>query len=689
MHRLLQRCAAARPPLWFLGLLLVVLASLLRNWDASLLDRHEFRQTQTALSAYWMRAEGWRLAYPLPVFGPPWSAPLEFPLYQGVVAGVATATGCSIESAGRAVSLGAFLAALPALAGLLASAGFPARTRWIALAAVLVTPVYLFYARTVLIETTALSLALWFLHAYVRGLETGRWPWVLAAAGLGALAALVKVTTVVPAATAGGIWALVVLGRAVRSRERATIVRTGAALLLPALVVAAAAWWWLAYADAVKAANPLAAHLRSSRLGEWTFGSLHQRLDPAAWRELGRQIAYTTCGPWGAGLAVLCGLFAPRRYRLVALAATAAYAAGPLCFFNLYFVHDYYFCANAAFLAVALGLLVAGLWENSRVPRIAAGAGVFLVGVLQVHAFRDGLDFYFRNRAAGPPAFAAAVRAVVPAEAVVLMPNWSWNPQLLFYVERKALMLPDGFHNDVVSLATVADRLPVGTVRGFVWRGQAPMPLEVFLFAFEDLGFSREAVATDGANTLFVRTEDLPVARARLAELALPGIVLAAPAPAAWPAADEFKVFSAPLPDDNPVCRPAPTEGRSLHGFALAREGEHEFIVAHAPSSLVVRPPPGARTVEIAFHLADECRRPETRSDGVVVTVCAAPPGRPRRVLYRRDLDPFGNPADRGRQSATVALPADLEGPLVFAVSTGVIGHLSYDWLYWDRIVVR
>lgn len=669
--------------------MILVLASLLRNWDASLLDRHEFRQTQTALSAYWMKAEGWGPAYPLPVFGPPWSAPLEFPLYQGLVAGVAKATGCSIESAGRAVSIGAFLAALPALAGLLASAGFPARTRWIALAAVLVTPVYLFYARTVLIETTALSLALWFLHTYVRGLETGRWPWVLMAAVFGASVAMVKVTTVVPAATAGGIWALVALWRAVRSREPAAIVRTGAALLLPALVAAAAAWWWVEYADAVKAANPLAAHLRSSHLGTWTFGSLDQRLDPAAWQALGRQITYTTCGLWGVGLAVLCGLFAPRRYRLAALVATAAFAAGPLCFFNLYFVHDYYFCANAAFLAVALGLLVAGMWENPRVPRIVAGLGALLVGALQVLAFRDGLDFYFRNRAPGPAPLAAAVRAVVPAESVVLMPNWSWNPQLLFYVERKALMLPDGFHNDVASLATVADRLPVGAVRGFVWRGRAPMPLEVFLLAFEDFGFSREAVATDGENTLFVRTEDLAVARARLAELALPGVAFTAPAPAAWPAVEEFKTIPSPLPDDNPVCRPAPAEGRSLYGFTIAREGEHDFIVAHAPSRLVVRPAPGARTVEIAFHLADECRRPETRSDGVVVTVCAVSPGRPRRVLYRRDLDPSGIPADRGRQSATVALPADLDGALAFEVSPGVIGDLSYDWFYWDGILVR
>ncbi len=679
----------ARPPVWFLVLALLVGASLLRNWNASILDRHEFRQTQTALSAHWLREEGGSLAYPLPVFGPPWSAPLEFPLYQGLVAGVAKVTGCSIESAGRAVSIGAFFAALPALAGLLASAGFPPRTRWIALAAVLVTPVYLFYARTVLIETTALSLALWFLHAYVRGLETRRWCWVLAAAGFGALAAMVKVTTVVPAATAGALWALVALGRAIRSRERAVIVCTGAALLLPALATVGAAWWWVDYADAVKAANPLAAHLRSAHLGAWTFGSLQQRLDPATWQALGRQITYTTGGLWALGLAVLCGVFAPRRHRLVALAAAAAFAAGPLCFFNLYFVHDYYFCANAAFLAVALGLLVAGLWENPRVPRVVAGLVALLIGGLQVLAFRNGLDFYFGHRPPGPPPIAAAVRAVVPAEAVVLMPNWSWNPQLLFYVERKALMLPDGFHNDVASLAAVTGRLAPGAVRGFVWRGRGPMPLEVYLFAFEDLGFSPEAVATDGENTLFVRTQDLAAARDRLAGLGLAGVELAAPAPTASPAVDGYLVFPAPFPDDNPVCQPAPADGRSLYGFMLAQDDGRDVIVAHAPSRLVVRPPAGARSVELGFHLAAACAQPETRSDGVVVAVYVAGGGRPRRMLYQRTLDPAADPGDRGLQTAAFALPAELDGTLVFEASTGVIANLSYDWFFWDRIVVR
>ena len=51
-----------------------------------LLEQHGFRQTQTALTSYWMMEDGWRLAYETPVGGYPWTIPFEFPIYQAIVA---------------------------------------------------------------------------------------------------------------------------------------------------------------------------------------------------------------------------------------------------------------------------------------------------------------------------------------------------------------------------------------------------------------------------------------------------------------------------------------------------------------------------------------------------------------------------------------------------------------------------
>jgi hypothetical protein len=44
------------------------------------LENHSFRQTQTALTAWWFVRDGFSFAYLTPVGGPPWSIPFEFPL---------------------------------------------------------------------------------------------------------------------------------------------------------------------------------------------------------------------------------------------------------------------------------------------------------------------------------------------------------------------------------------------------------------------------------------------------------------------------------------------------------------------------------------------------------------------------------------------------------------------------------
>lgn len=683
--RLRTRLASS---LWLWLLAALVLANLLRHWDASLLDRHEFRQTQTALSAHYLREEGWRLDYPLPVFGPPWSAPMEFPLYQGVVAEVSKRTGCSIEAAGRGVSVAAFFAALPALAGLLAAAGFPPRSCRLALAAVLLAPVYLFYARTVLIETSALALALWFLLAQVRAVATGRRRWIAAALAFGVLAALEKITTFLPLLVPAAVWSAVLLWRRWRSGAdgRGRLACRFVLAAFPALVALAAGWWWVRFSDAVKAANPLAVHLQSASLSTWNFGTLAQRFDPAAWRTFWLQVTYTTCSRWVLVVAAVCAVFAPRRHRLGMLACVATFAIGPLLFFNLYLVHDYYFCANSVFLAAAVGLAVAGLWEQPRVPRWAAVAVALLVGGLQVRGFDLGLGMYLAHEPAAPPPLAAAIRAVVPRKSAVLVLNKGWNPELAFYMQRRALMLPDGFHNDLAALASVVGRLPAGTLGAVVVRGNDPVPVELYAYVVDELGFSPEAFATDGTNTLFLRPAQQPTARALLHGLA--GVAPGGPALPSFPAAAEFKTHVAPLPGDNSLCRPAPLSGRSLYGFALARNGELPCIVAHAPSQLTVAPPPGARALELRFGLADECITAAPPSDSVVVSVYTRGPGG-RRLLFARRLDPARRVADRGPQSAHLDLPADLAGPLVLDASVGVFGDLANDWFYWYGIALH
>ncbi len=184
------------------------------GWRSKNLPGGEFRQAQTALSTYWIKAENnFALAYPTPVLGKPWSIPMEFPLYQWTVVVTGKVTGWGLTKAGRAVSIACFYLALPAVFLLLARWNVAPGRRWLVLAVVVTCPLYVFYTRGFLIETMALMFSLWFWVAFERTVEGRSKAWLALAILAGTGAGLVKVTTfllyLIPAAG----WALARLWR--------------------------------------------------------------------------------------------------------------------------------------------------------------------------------------------------------------------------------------------------------------------------------------------------------------------------------------------------------------------------------------------------------------------------------------------------------------------------------------------
>ena len=77
--------------------------------DAPLLEKHAFRQTQTAWTARVFHEDGIDLLHPkLPVFGEPFEAPFEFPLFQAL-ATVPMAAGVAEDTALRLTCLACFV----------------------------------------------------------------------------------------------------------------------------------------------------------------------------------------------------------------------------------------------------------------------------------------------------------------------------------------------------------------------------------------------------------------------------------------------------------------------------------------------------------------------------------------------------------------------------------------------------
>ncbi len=659
----------------------------MRGWDAPILDRHEFRQLQTALSAHWLRETGWKLDYETPLFGPPWSIPMEFPVYQTIVAKVSAWTGAGIEPVGRGVSLFFFFATLPAVYGLAGLLPLARSRRLLVVAAVLASPTYLFYARTVMIETTALCFSVWFVWALARAGQRLDWRWAALAAVCGALAALAKVTTFLiacPPAAALCAWTW--------WRERTVVAgwqpRRVALAAAPVAVALAVAVAWVRHADAVKHSNPLSGFLTSSALAQWNWGTLEQRLSARFWAEFWQNVSGFVLGELALAAVVVALACAGGWARRFALAGIGCFLLGTLLFSNLFFFHDYYYSANAVFLLAAAGVALAAAWNDPRLPAAARATLLALFFGGQLLTYQRGYADYQRRELPAPPALAEVIRAVVPADGVLLIHGWDWNALVPYYAQRRALMIPHGREDHLAVLEELVGRLPPRRIAALVvqtdqLRGSAPF----LRWRTDRFNLSPAPIATSAAGDLYLADDLAAVAAEKLAGRSFPGVELhlaaaEAPFPAATPVAADVLA--------SPLFSPAPVAGRTQYGMAPGEADGLPVLNAHAPSELEFQPPAEARTITAKFGLlpAAYAGGPAV-TDGIGVEIFERLPDGRRRTLFRRQLDPARREEDRGTQQIVLADVGPFHGRIFFRFTPGLGDNVVNDWAYWAGITVR
>lgn len=441
-----------------------------------LLGPHAFRQTQTAISAYYMAEDARMFAdYITPVFGKPWRLPLELPVYQWLVARWHNLTGMPLDPSGKLVSVLVWLACLGPAWVLLRSLRFSSQQCLLALMVLLSSPLYLFWSNAFLIESTGLFFAISMVACAVRGQEMKSVPWLLACFLFGVLAILCKVTTWAPAVGVGGLllvfrdgwppWRRVwpatdvmpVGGASVRNafvrREAAFLVAASCCLLLPLVP----GKLWIRYGDSIKAANPYAREITISTLPhmvKWNFGTWEQKLDPATWQVIGQHVTdqllvpFPLIGPFLMVLILVAGPIAsPKRIPFV-LVFLAGFVAGPLVFTNLYFEHSYYWCANGIWLLLAVGTALAGIsdFRPDRVwPQVTA---MTLAALIALAGFTVWFQRFLPILTALPTReqitenWTKPVQRVVPLGRTLLIVGHDFNPVGLYYAERKGIAQP-------------------------------------------------------------------------------------------------------------------------------------------------------------------------------------------------------------------------------------------------------
>lgn len=423
----------------------VSLAVLLYGLNSPLTDLHSFRQSQTAISVYWMLHGGPWLDYWTPVLGASWSAPFEFPLFQWIVAGLVEVTGIPLDPAGRLVSYFWLICGLWPAARLCRDLRLPPLAFPVFAILLLASPTYLFWGRAFMFETQALALSLFFLLLARRAVLGGSAVTTLLAAAAGALAMLTKITTVFPFALAVGAIALAELAKAQPLRARAAIALRAALVVLPGLTLFAL---WNAHADALKAASPLASLLRSDapRVVAWNFGTFAERMSSAMLYANLRAMA----DMFGIAASPLLILVAwalararPERRILAVIAALLLLYLLPwLVLTNLHIVHDYYQTAIAWFAIAAVALAIGAVGERFGTP-LALGLCVLVVASqLARFATFQGRAMVALPEGGRDLAIAALLKRETRPGEMILTYGLDWSALVPYYAERRARMEP-------------------------------------------------------------------------------------------------------------------------------------------------------------------------------------------------------------------------------------------------------
>ncbi len=475
------------------------------GWDNTLNEAHSFRQSQTATTAFYMVGKPFALAYETPVLGKPWSIPMEFPLYQLIVARIVGLVDSPLDQTGRFVALMFFLLTNIPLYRLVRAAGVSANRAWLPLILFTLSPYYIFWSRSFMIESTALFLSVAYLAAAVEASRNGSWWWVVVATVLGAIAAAVKVTTfLIYLAAVAVLLAGRVYGRWTCDHDRSALGAGLSRLTLMTSIPFLTAVAWVRFADAVKSENPLAAsHLSSQAAHSWNYGTLVQKTSGSVWYAILGRAPQLVGDSWlavavlGAALAVT--LLHRRRWRET-LACLSAYLLAPFVFTNVHFIHNYYANANGIFLILAVAFAIIGLLEDVR----WRGVGALLMGLAAVSAgsgYRDFVGKDLEDHNAEIRDVGAFIRSETPDDSVIVCLGSDWSPLVSYYAQRRALNLPmdpEGGESHDAAVAAAIRLLEGENVAAIVVLEPVLYPLEVVQQRLRVAGFEVPVLILQG-----------------------------------------------------------------------------------------------------------------------------------------------------------------------------------------------
>lgn len=417
------------------------------------LDFYAFRQTQTALTAYWLMKNGFHLAYETPVGGPPWSIPFEFPIYQYIVAIIAKFTGGNINTIARLVSYFFLVLCLFPVRSITKSLNFPKAVFYLFIAFFLSSPVYLYWGRTFMIETAALFFSLVGIKYFVDMIQANNsYKNQIFFAFFMSLSILQKATTALPILTLLFICYLFLGVNKAGSFKLlfnkknlfTIIICFGFPIIIGSL--------WTVYTDYIKELNPFGGQLTSKALHSWNWGDLHQRLSSVfyidvLWKRIFQQ---NLSGVFGIGMVIiaLCSKI-DKVMKFTILTCLLLGLMSLFLFTNLHIVHYYYQTANIIFLIYAVALSTN--YVLSEYCKNIALSLLIVVGMLISNYYYFSLDYLgaikadFNSENSRDYAVANVLKKEMPENKYFIAFGNDWSSTLAYLSERKSFTVPEFF----------------------------------------------------------------------------------------------------------------------------------------------------------------------------------------------------------------------------------------------------
>ena len=422
------------------------------NIGNPILEQHSFRQTQTAISAFYLIQEGFTLNYITPVLGLSYVIPFEFPFFHFIVAFIAKSTAIPLDVVGRLVSLIFAVGVLFLNESLLKCLGVASRGRLFALLLAVFSPVFLFWSGTFMIESTALFLSIASLLCAARyvknqsGIDLFFW------FGFVSLALLEKGTTALIPYLVGFAAILLTSIKILKGPLGIHSVLKMIGLILLLTVPIALGYGWVFYTDILKSENPIAlSKLTSSALGAWNYGVPTQRFSYDFWI---KDIFLRGVAPsalLGLGLIALFYCIYSKSIKkadgYIALGFLGLYLTPQLIFTNLFIVHNYYHYAVIIYLCNAVAIAYGDI--EVRAKKVATYLLLATCVCSLVFFSKEYRNAKFKRIDKSHITIALANQIqfeTLPEDVFVLLGN-DWSAEVAYYTQRKSLTVPDWYLN--------------------------------------------------------------------------------------------------------------------------------------------------------------------------------------------------------------------------------------------------